>query len=81
MARYKNYDYGQMKLLPVSFEQQILPGTFEYTLNELIDTYSATVSPATTPTGLLPIPRVSRVRNSTKKNVEAICSGTYCWSK
>ena len=26
-----------MKLLPVSFEQQILPGTFEYTLNELID--------------------------------------------
>src|SRR5919205_427141 len=37
MARYKHYDYGQMKLLPVSFEQQILPGTFEYTLNELID--------------------------------------------
>jgi transposase len=37
MARYKPYDYGQMKLLPVSFEQQILPGTFEYTLNELID--------------------------------------------
>src|SRR5919109_5359331 len=37
MARYKHYEYGQMKLLPVSFEQQILPGTFEYTLNELID--------------------------------------------
>jgi transposase len=37
MARYKHYDYGQMKLLPVSFEQQILPGTFEHTLNELID--------------------------------------------
>src|SRR6476661_3411066 len=37
MARYKHYDYGQMKLLPVSFEQQMLPGTFEYTLNELID--------------------------------------------
>jgi transposase len=37
MARYKPYNYGQMKLLPVSFEQQILPGTFEYTLNELID--------------------------------------------
>src|SRR6185503_5328927 len=38
MARYKPYDYGQMKLLPVSFEQQILPGSFEHTLNELIDT-------------------------------------------
>jgi len=37
MARYKPYDYGQMKLVPVSFEQQILPGTFEYTLNKLID--------------------------------------------
>ena len=29
MARFKNYDYGQMKLLPVSFSEQILPGTFE----------------------------------------------------
>ncbi len=37
MARYKHYDYGQMKLVPVSFEQQILPGTFEHTLSELID--------------------------------------------
>jgi transposase len=37
MARYKSHDYGQMRLLPVSFERQILPGTFEYTLNKLID--------------------------------------------
>lgn len=37
MARYKPYDYGQMKLLPISFERQILPGSFEYTLNKLID--------------------------------------------
>jgi transposase len=37
MARYKHYDYGQMKLVPVSFAQQILPGTFEHTLNELVD--------------------------------------------
>jgi transposase len=35
MARYKHYDYGQTKLLPVSFERQILPGTFEYALNEI----------------------------------------------
>jgi transposase len=37
MARYKDYSYEQSKLLPVSFERQILPGTFEYTLNHLID--------------------------------------------
>jgi transposase len=37
MARYKHYDYAQMKMLPVSFERQILPGTFEHTLNQLID--------------------------------------------
>ena len=37
MARFKHYDYGQMKMLPVSFAEQILPGTFEHTLNHLID--------------------------------------------
>jgi transposase len=37
VARYKKYNYGQMKFLPVSFERQILPGTFEHTLNWLID--------------------------------------------
>lgn len=37
MARYKHYDYAQTKLLPVSFDRQILPGTFEDALNYLID--------------------------------------------
>lgn len=37
MARYKHYDYSQTKLLPISFDRQILPGTFEHTLNYLID--------------------------------------------
>jgi transposase len=37
MARFKPYDYRQTKMLPVRFEEQILPGTFEYTLNRLID--------------------------------------------
>jgi transposase len=37
MARFKHYDYRQTKMLPVSFDRQILPGTFEHTLNELID--------------------------------------------
>jgi transposase len=37
MARYKHYDLGQMKMLPISFDRQILPGTFEHTLAYLID--------------------------------------------
>ena len=37
MARYKDYSYDQGKFIPVSFEKQILPGTFEYTLNHLIE--------------------------------------------
>jgi transposase len=37
MARYKTYSYAQGKFIPVYFEKQILPGTFEYSLNHLID--------------------------------------------
>jgi hypothetical protein len=37
MARYKEYSYEQGKLIPIHFEDQILPGTFEYTINYLID--------------------------------------------
>lgn len=37
MAKYKNYSYSQGKFIPVFFEKQILSGTFEYTLNHLID--------------------------------------------
>lgn len=37
MARYKPYSYAQGKLIPIYFEKQILPGTFEYSLNHLID--------------------------------------------
>jgi transposase len=37
MARYKEYSYEQTKLIPIAFSRQILLGTFEYTLNHLID--------------------------------------------
>ncbi len=37
MARYKDYNYDQMKMIPVSYQQQILPGSFEYSLSYLID--------------------------------------------
>jgi len=37
MAKYKEYDYSQGKFIPLSFDKQILPGTFEHTLHYLID--------------------------------------------
>ena len=37
MPRYKDTCYAQDKLIPIAFSKQILPGTFEYTLNYLID--------------------------------------------
>ena len=37
MARYKPYDYTQSKLIPVHFDRQVLPGTFEHTLSYLIE--------------------------------------------
>jgi transposase len=37
MARYKPVDLHLSKLLPVRFSEQILPGTFEYALNWLVD--------------------------------------------
>ena len=37
MAKYKPYSYAQGQLIPVMFSKQIQPGTFEFTLNHLID--------------------------------------------
>jgi hypothetical protein len=37
MARYQPYDVDQVKLIPVLFTDQILPGSFEYALNEIVD--------------------------------------------
>jgi transposase len=37
MAKYKPYSYAQGQFIPVFFSRQIQPGTFEYTLNYLID--------------------------------------------
>jgi len=43
MARYKDYSYEQTKLIPVSYDRQILPGTFEHTLCEVTDTLDISV--------------------------------------
>lgn len=37
MARYKPYDVDQGKFIPVSFRDQILPGSFEYALDEIVE--------------------------------------------
>jgi transposase len=37
MAKYKKYSYDQARFIPIHFDKQILPGTFEYTLSYLID--------------------------------------------
>lgn len=37
MPRYKPYSYAQGKFIAIHFDSQILPGTFEYALNHLID--------------------------------------------
>ena len=37
MPRFIDYDYNQTVLLPVAFENQILPGTFEHSIHYLVD--------------------------------------------
>jgi len=38
MAKYKAYDYSQMVLLPVSLEEQLMPGTLEFVIHTLVET-------------------------------------------
>jgi transposase len=37
MARYKTYDYDQLMMIPVSLENQLVPGTLEYAIHTLIE--------------------------------------------
>jgi transposase len=37
MARYKYFDKSQGLFLTVSLEEQLIPGSFEHTVNYLID--------------------------------------------
>jgi len=38
MAKYKNYDYSQSLLIPVSLEDQLMPGTLEFAIHILVET-------------------------------------------
>jgi transposase len=37
MARYKHYDYNQLMMVPVSLEEQLIPGTLEYAINHVVE--------------------------------------------
>ena len=37
MAKYKNYDYSQSLLIPVSLEEQLMPGTLEFAIHTLVE--------------------------------------------
>jgi hypothetical protein len=48
MARYKYYSYEQSLMIPVNLKNQILPNTFEYTLNGVIDSWLQQLNPELT---------------------------------
>jgi transposase len=37
MAKYKNYDYSQSLLIPVSLKEQLMPGTLEFAIHTLVE--------------------------------------------
>ena len=39
MPNFKPYDYNQDAMVVINFEEQIQPGTFEFTLHHLIDNH------------------------------------------
>src|SRR3989304_1059474 len=39
MAKYKPCNYDQLVMLPISLQNQLDPGTLEYTINELVERY------------------------------------------
>ena len=86
MARYKDYNYDQSKLLPINFSEQILPGSFEYTVNYLVDNEldltifesrynnDETGSPAYDPAILLKIILAAYARSFTSsRSIERLC--------
>jgi hypothetical protein len=37
MDRYRHYDYSQMMIMPVSLEEQLMPGTLEYAIHHVVE--------------------------------------------
>jgi transposase len=86
MPRFKPYDYRQTVMLPIDFERQILPGTFEYSVHYLVDNEldlslfnsrfanDDTGRPAYDPAILLKIVLLAYSRGVTSsRKIEALC--------
>jgi transposase len=86
MPRFIDYNYNQTVLLPVAFENQILPGTFEHTIHYLVDNEldlsifdskfnnDETGRPAYDPAILLKIVLLAYSRGITSsRKIEALC--------
>ena len=86
MPRFKEYDYRQSVMVPVSFDRQILPGTFEHSVNYLVDqkldlsifdsryNNDDTGRPAYDPAILLKIVLLAYSRGVTSsRKIEALC--------
>ncbi|MBD3345016.1 MAG: IS1182 family transposase, partial [Chitinivibrionales bacterium] len=43
MARYKDYSYEQTKMVAISYDRQVLPGTFEHTLSDVINSLDMSI--------------------------------------
>jgi transposase len=37
MAKYKPYNYSQRVMIPISLEDQLMPGTLEFAIHTLVD--------------------------------------------
>jgi len=37
MARYREYDYSQLMMVPVCLEEQLIPGTLEYAIHHIVE--------------------------------------------
>jgi hypothetical protein len=37
MAKFKRYDYSQKVLIPVSLEEQLVPGSLEFAIHTLVE--------------------------------------------
>jgi len=86
MARFKEYNYQQTVMVPVSFDRQIVPGTFEHSVNYLVDEKldlsifdskfknDGTGRPAYDPAILLKIVLLAYSRGVTSsRKIEALC--------
>jgi len=86
MPRFKESDYNQTVMVPVSFDRQILPGTFEHSIHYLVDNVldlsvfdskfknSDTGRPAYDPAILLKVVLLAYSRGITSsRKIEALC--------